>query len=131
MVGFNPERIYEALVLPNEAISDGGLEILRAGIIKDKLYVSARRAFKDPAQWGEVLADIARRVAALCAAETKGSRREILTAIEQAFAAELGAPKIKEKRQKALARKTKAEKGKARGRPARKAGRTAARHGKR
>jgi len=122
--------VYEALVLPSEAISDGGLEILRAGIIKDKLYVSARRAFKDPAQWGEVLADIARRVAELCAAEGKGSQREILTEIEQAFAAELGAPKIEEGRRKAAAHKTKAKR-KARGRSTRQARRATAKRGKR
>ena len=39
-------RIYEALVIPNEALDKGGLEILRAGLVDDELYVTARRVFK-------------------------------------------------------------------------------------
>src|ERR1700680_3477766 len=56
---------YDALPVPNEAIENGGIEVLRAALVDDELYVEARRAFKDPAQWGELLADIARRVALL------------------------------------------------------------------
>jgi hypothetical protein len=87
--------IYEALVLPNEAISNGGVEILRAGMIDDKLFVTARRVFSDPAKWGEVLADIVRRLSQLYAAEGKLKRREAMAAIESAFAAGLGAPVVK------------------------------------
>ena len=103
--------VYQALALPNEALTNGGVEILRAGIINDELYVSARRAFKDPARWGEVLADIARRIALLHSTEdTDLSEREVIAEIEEAFAAALGAPVIKgapkRKRARAKARAT-------------------------
>jgi hypothetical protein len=88
-------RIYDALALPPEALNNGGAEILRVGIISNELYVQARRAFKDPARWGEVLADIARELALFHSAEdTSLSEEEILTQIEQAFAADLGAPAV-------------------------------------
>ena len=45
-------RIYEALVIPNEALDKGGIEILRAGLVDDELYVTARRAFDDPGHLG-------------------------------------------------------------------------------
>ena len=98
--------VYDALALPNEALDQGGVEILRAGIIDDALYVNARRAFKDAGKWGEVLADIARRLALLHAAEdTDLSEKEVLADIEEAFAAELGAPVVKDRSVKKPARK--------------------------
>ncbi len=97
MPGLTEKPIYEALALPNEALANGGIELLRAGLIDNELYVSARRVFKDPAQWGEVLADIARRVALLYSAEdTDLTEKEIIAEIEEAFAAEMGAPVIEE-----------------------------------
>src|SRR3954454_22739357 len=90
-------HIYDALALPNEALSNGGVEILRVGIISNELYVQARRAFKDPSRWGEVLADIARELALYHSAEdTSLTEQEILTQIEQAFAADLGAPIVED-----------------------------------
>jgi hypothetical protein len=92
-------RIYDALALPPEALSNGGAEILRVGIIANELYVQARRAFKDPARWGEVLADIARELALYHSAEdTSLTEEEILTQIEQAFAADLGAPVVEDEK---------------------------------
>src|SRR6267378_800273 len=88
-------RIYEALVIPNEALDKGGVEILRAGLVDDELYVSALRAFDDPATWGEVLGDIARRLGTIFAAEGDLSEKEALAAIASAFAADLGAPVVK------------------------------------
>jgi hypothetical protein len=91
--------IYDALALPNEALANGGVEILRAGIIDDELYVTARRAFSDPAKWGDALADIARRIALLYSAEdTDLKEKEILTDIMEAFLADLGAPVVKERK---------------------------------
>jgi len=84
-------RIYAALAMPNAAIENGGLEILRAGIVDDELHVGARRAFKDPKQWGEVLADIARRIAKLYADETTRSEQDVIAAMRTAFAVQLGA----------------------------------------
>ena len=86
--------IYEALVIPNEALDKGGVEILRAGIVKDELYVTARRAFDDPGMWGEVLGELTRRVARIYAAEGKYTHKDALAAIEGAYAAELGAPAV-------------------------------------
>lgn len=93
--GETDPRIYDALALPNEAIANGGIEILRAGLIDEELYVTARRAFADVAVWGEVLADIARRLALIHSAEGEYSEAEALAAIESAFAADLGATAVK------------------------------------
>src|SRR5690349_20371793 len=91
------KRVYQALALPSEAIANGGVEILRAGLIDDELYVSARRAFKDPAIWGEILADIARQIALYYSAEdTDLTEKEVLAEIEEAFAADLGAPVVED-----------------------------------
>jgi len=92
------KSIYEALVIPEEALHRGGVEILRAGLMSDELYVAARPAFDDPALWGEVLADITRRIARLYEAEGKFTHRQALGTIESAFAAELGAPAISPRR---------------------------------
>ena len=57
-------RIYQALALPEKALENGGVEILRVGIVDDELYVSALPAFKDVGQWGEGLSEVSRRLAA-------------------------------------------------------------------
>jgi hypothetical protein len=94
--GDDDPRVYQALALPNEALEDGGAEILRAGIIKDELYVTARPAFKAPAQWGEVLAEVARRLGAIYAAHNAGlSKQDATVQIAEAFAAEMGAQPVK------------------------------------
>jgi hypothetical protein len=93
--------IYEALVIPNDALDKGGVEILRAGLVNDELYVTARRVFTDPATWGEVLADITRRLARIHAADGGHKEKEVLAAIESAFAADLGAPVISARRKPA------------------------------
>jgi hypothetical protein len=111
------QRIYEALALPNEALEKGGLEILRAGLIDDELYVTARRVFKDPATWGEVLGEIARRIAMVHSLDqTDLTEQEIITEIVEAFASEMGlaakaTPKAKPAAKRAApARKTSAKK---------------------
>ncbi len=126
-------NVYDALILPDEALANGGVEILRAGVINDELYVSARRAFVDPGQWGEVLAEIARRLAILYSLETDFSEDEVIGAIESAFAADLGAPlAVPKKRAKKSAaktskssktksKKTKSKSSRAKSAPARKA----------
>src|SRR4051812_22546500 len=91
-------RVYDALALPPEALSNGGVEILRIGIIDNELYVQARRAFKDPARWGEVLADIARALALYNPAKDRSlSEAESFIQTGKAFAADLGAPVIDER----------------------------------
>jgi hypothetical protein len=83
-------RVYAALAMPNAALENGGVEILRVGVIEDELHVQARRAFKDPKLWGAVLADVAKRIAAVYAAETKRTREDAFAAILAAFAADIG-----------------------------------------
>jgi hypothetical protein len=91
------KSIYEELAIPDEAVANGGVEILRAGLVDDELYVAARHAFKDPAQWGEVLADITRRLALLYSMETDLTEAEALTEIEEAYAAEMGAAVVEDR----------------------------------
>jgi predicted metal-dependent phosphoesterase TrpH len=96
MADLNDPRIYQALVLPEQALGGGGQEILRAGIIDDELYITALPAFENPGQWGEVLAEIARRLGGIYAAQTQGlSKKDATVAIVQAFAAEMGAREVK------------------------------------
>jgi hypothetical protein len=88
----NDRRIYQALALPEQALENGGLEILRLGIIDDELYVAALPVFKSPVQWGEVLAEVANRLGAIYAAQQSGlTRKDATIQIAEAFAAEMGA----------------------------------------
>src|SRR3954464_5541585 len=90
--GNDDRRVYQALALPEQALENGGLEILRLGIIDDELYVSALPAFKGPAQGGEVLAEVARRLGTVYAAQKTGlNEKDVTTDIVQAFATEMGA----------------------------------------
>jgi hypothetical protein len=94
--GNDDPRIYQALALPEPALDKGGVEILRVGIVNDELYVSALPAFKDPGQWGEVLADIAWRIGAIYAAQTPGlSKKDVTVQIVEAFATDMGAVEAK------------------------------------
>jgi len=91
-------KVYHALAMPAEALERGGAEILRAGLVDDELFVGAARAFKDPAVWGDVLADIARHIATMMSAEDGAeSEQEILTQIGEAFLTDLGAPEVKDR----------------------------------
>jgi hypothetical protein len=96
--GNDDPRIYQALALPEQALENGGLEILRLGIIDDELYVSALPAFKAPAQWGEVLAEVTQRLGAIYAAQKTGlSKKDVTVQIAEAYIAELGASPLKAK----------------------------------
>lgn len=97
--------IYDALALPSEALANGGVEILRIGLIDDELYVTARHAFKDAAQWGDVLAEITRRLGLLYSVETDLTEAEAIAEIEEAYAAALGAPVIEDAPAKARSTK--------------------------
>jgi hypothetical protein len=94
--GNDDPRIYQALALPEQALENGGVEILRLGIVNDELYVSALPAFKVPAQWGEVLAEVAVRLGAIYAAQKTGlNKKDVTIDIAEAFAAEMGARPVK------------------------------------
>ena len=120
--------IYDALVIPNEALDKGGLEILRAGLIEDELYVTARPTFDHPSVWGEVLADITRRLARLYATDGKYTQKDAFAAISGAYAADLGAPVAPARRKaRASARKTTKRKSASKAKSKTKRAKTAAR----
>jgi hypothetical protein len=94
--GDDDPRVYQALALPEQALEKGGLEILRLGLVEDELYVAARPVLKQPSQWGEALAEVARRLGAVYAAQTPGlSKKDVTVQIAEAFAAEFGARPVK------------------------------------
>jgi hypothetical protein len=96
--GNSDPQVYHALALPEQALANGGLEILRLGIINDELYVSALAAFERPAQWGEVLAEVMQRLGAIYAAQNTGlSKKDVTVQIAEAFAAEMGKSPVKAK----------------------------------
>jgi len=88
----NPQRIYDALVIPPTALEQGGVEVLRAAIVEGGLHVSIRRAFDDPEAWGMLIADVARHVARIYATETKMTEDEVLDRVRNIFEAEMDAP---------------------------------------
>jgi hypothetical protein len=95
-LGEDDPRIYQALALPEKALESGGTEILRLGIINDELYVAALPAFKSPAQWGEVLAEVTLRLGAIYAAQKTGlNKKDVTVQIVEAYAAEMGAKPVK------------------------------------
>jgi hypothetical protein len=100
---------YEPLDIPGEARERGGVEILRAGMMSDELFVAARPAFDDPGLWGEVLADVTRRISRLYAADGKYTYKDALVAIESAFAANLGAPIVQKAPRRAKRAKMRAK----------------------
>src|SRR4051794_32218050 len=109
--GNNEPQVYRALALPEQALSDGGVEILRLGIVNDELYVSALPAFDTPAPWGEVLAEVTKRLGEIYAAQKTGlSKKDIMVQIAEAYLAEMGASPVKAKPVQARAAKPKSRK---------------------
>jgi Domain of unknown function (DUF5076) len=79
--------IYDALPISSDALDKGGVELLRAAVVDEELFVTARPdAFVGPAPWGFVLADIARRLASLYAADGPLTEAEVTAAIADEFA---------------------------------------------
>jgi len=88
-------RVYQALALPDQALERGGTEILRLGVVEGELYVAVLPAFETPARWGEVMAEVARRLAAIYATGKSGlTRKDATVEIVEAFAAEMGAQSV-------------------------------------
>ncbi len=88
----NPPPVYDALIIPPEALEQGGVEVLRAAIVDGGLHVSLRRAFDDPDAWGMLLADIARHVGRIYAKESALNEDAVLERVRAMFTAELDAP---------------------------------------
>jgi hypothetical protein len=126
--GDDDPRVYQALALPDKALEGGGVEILRLGIIKDELYVSALPAFTAPAQWGEVLAEVAERLGAIYAAQnTALDKKDVIVQIDEAFVSEMGAQPVKAQAKP----KAEAKASAAKSRPKKPAAKPAARRKKR
>jgi hypothetical protein len=108
------KKEYEALTMPSEALAHGGVELLRVAVTDDELFILARPALKDPAEWGEILADVTRRLGLLYdMSDTGFAERDVVVAIEEAYAAEMGAKVVKRgAKQKPAKRKTVARKPK-------------------
>ena len=89
MAFITDHEVYDALPISNDALERGGVELLRAGVVDEELFITARRVFAEPAHWGYVLADITRRLAALYAAESDFAEAKVSAAIAGAFARSL------------------------------------------
>jgi hypothetical protein len=83
---------FQPLGIPPIALEEGGVEIMRAAIVKGGLHVSIIRAFDDPAAWGMLIADVARHAARVFARETKVTEAEAIEKIRGMFDAEMDAP---------------------------------------
>jgi hypothetical protein len=83
---------YNALQIPPSAQQQGGLEVLRAGVVNGGLHVTLRRAFDDPKAWGVLLADVARQVAAVYSQQDQKEAANILAGIHEAFAEHMALP---------------------------------------
>ena len=59
------KKAYDALAVPEEALARGGVELVRIAVNEDKLFLTTRPALKDPAEWGEILAELTRRLGVL------------------------------------------------------------------
>jgi hypothetical protein len=115
------KKEYEALAVPEEALAHGGVELLRVAVNEDKLFLTTRPALKDPAEWGEILAELTRRLGVLYdMGDTGYSEHDVIIAIEEAYAAEMGAKSVlrgtrrKPAKRKPTARKSAARKVKQR-----------------
>ncbi len=87
MALISDHKIYDALPISNDALDRGGVELLRAAVVDEELFVMARRdVFQGPGPWGFVLADIARRLASLYAADGQFTEAQVTTTIVDEFA---------------------------------------------
>ena len=84
--------VFDALHVPPAALEQGGVEVLRAVIVDGGLHVSLRRAFDDPDAWGMLIADVARHVARIYAAENGMREETTLARLRELFNAEMDAP---------------------------------------
>jgi hypothetical protein len=86
---------YDALPVPDEAAAHGGVEVLRVAVSDDELFILARPALKDLAEWGEILGEVTRRLGLLYAmGDTGFAEHDVIIAIEKAYAAEMGANSV-------------------------------------
>jgi hypothetical protein len=87
--------LFDALVIPNEALEKGGVEVLRAGIVEGELHVTLRPTFEEPGKWGDFLSEIVRRIAKAYAAAGPVREDEVVVRIRAAFVGVDEAPAAK------------------------------------
>jgi hypothetical protein len=96
---------YDALPVPDEAAAHGGVEVLRVAVSDEELFILARPALKDLAEWGEILGEVTRRLGLLYAMGDAGfAEHDVIVAIEKAYAAEMGASTVELEAQPAPAK---------------------------
>jgi hypothetical protein len=96
---------YDALPVPDEPAAHGGVEVLRVAVSDDELFILARPALKDPAEWGEILGEVTRRLGLLYAmGDTGFDEHDVVVAIEEAYAAEMGAKSARPQARRASAK---------------------------
>ena len=78
-------RRFEALVIPNDALERGGVELLRAAIIDSELHVTLRPTFEEPHHWGELLSELVERIARSYAEQSKLNEQDVILRIRTAF----------------------------------------------
>jgi hypothetical protein len=78
-------RRFEALVIPNDALERGGVEVLRAAIIDSELHVTLRPTFEEPHHWGELLSEVVERIARSYAQNAKMKEKDVVLRIRSAF----------------------------------------------
>ena len=93
---------YEALIIPHEALEEGGVEVLRAGIIEGELHVTLRPTFEEPGKWGDLLSEVVRRIAKAYAAAGPVREDEVVVRIRTAF---VGVDEVPETKSRKSARK--------------------------
>lgn len=81
-MAFNP---YNTLPVADEALDKGGVELLRAGLADQELYVTVRRAFEEPDRWGGVLADVTLHLAALYSQDGGLTKDNVIARVAQIY----------------------------------------------
>lgn len=119
-------RQFEALVIPNEALERGGVELLRASIIDGDLHVTLRRAFEQPDHWGGLLSELVRRIARAYAADGKMKEQDVVIRIRSSFVSE-AKPSATKPKSKAKSKSNPKAKNKTASKPAKKPARKTAR----
>jgi Domain of unknown function (DUF5076) len=82
----------EELKLPPAALEQGGYEVLRAVICEGNLHVALQRAFDEPEVWGILLADVARHIGRIYAAEMSMREDQVVDKVWAMFKAEMERP---------------------------------------
>jgi hypothetical protein len=89
---FDPSNSYDSLQPPPAAKQQGGLEILRSGIIGGGHHVMLRPVFEDTRMWGRVLADIARQLALAFEHPGRGWAAAVMANIRIGFENDINQP---------------------------------------